>query len=80
MGLDLDEILTRDEPVQPHGTVIDQNQLERGQLAQLIADLRQRMLKEIRENQPEKSIASRLSSGSPGEIRTLVSGSRARHV
>jgi hypothetical protein len=29
------------------------------------------MLKEIREDQPEKSIKSCLSSGSPGEIRTF---------
>ena len=40
----------------------------------------QQMLKEIREIQNEKSINSCLSDGSPGEIRTLVSGSRARHA
>ncbi|MGB9135551.1 MAG: tyrosine-type recombinase/integrase, partial [Candidatus Bathyarchaeia archaeon] len=33
-----------------------------------------------RESQLEKSIKSYLSSGSPGEIRTLVSGSRAQEV
>jgi hypothetical protein len=40
----------------------------------------QQMLKEIREIQNEKGINSCLSDGSPGEIRTLVSGSRARHA
>jgi hypothetical protein len=40
----------------------------------------QQMPKEIRGSQNEKSINSCLSYGSPGEIRTLVSGSRARHA
>jgi hypothetical protein len=39
---------------QPHRTVIEQNQPEQEQLAQLTAALRQQMLKEIRENQPQK--------------------------
>jgi len=72
-GLNPDEILTRDAMTQPHRTVIDQNQLEQGQLAQLTTALRQQMLKEIRENQPQKSTNCCLSSGSPGEIRTLGS-------
>jgi len=71
-GLNPDEILTRDAMTQPHRTVIDQNQLEQGQLAQLTTALRQQMLKEIRENQPQKSTNCCLSSGSPGEIRTPV--------
>jgi len=36
-------------------------------------------LKEIRENQTKKSMNSCLSVGSPGEIRTPVDGSKARH-
>ncbi len=64
----------------PHKTIIDKSQVENGQLAQLTAALRQQMLKEIRENQSQESINSHLGFGSPGEIRTLVSGSRGRHV
>ena len=47
---------------------------------QLTTALKQQMLKEILENQPEKSMKSCLSSGSPGEIRTLVGESKARCV
>ena len=79
-GLNPEEILTRDALVQPHRTVIDQGQLENHQLSQLTTALRQQMLKEIRENQPQKSMNSHLEFGSPGEIRTLVSGSKARYA
>ena len=79
-GLNPEEILTRDALVQPHRTVMDHGQLENHQLSQLTTALRQQMLKEIRENQPQKSMNSCLGNGSPGEIRTLVSGSRGRHV
>jgi len=43
---------------------MDNSQLENHQLAQLTTALRQQMLKEIRESQPEKSIKSCLGSGS----------------
>jgi hypothetical protein len=46
----------------------------------LVRALKQQMLKEIRETQPEKSMNSRLGSSSPGEIRTLVGGSKARYA
>jgi hypothetical protein len=59
---------------------MDHSQLEQSQLSQPTLALRQQMLKEIRENQPEKSTKSCPGNGSPGEIRTLVSGSRGRHV
>ncbi len=39
-----------------------------------------KMLKELRENQPENSTSSRLGKNSPGEIRTLVGGSKARYA
>ena len=51
---------------------MDQSQIEQLQLAQLTAALKQQMIREIRENQPEKSMNSRLGCGSPGEIRTLA--------
>jgi len=79
-GLNPDEILTREAMTQPHRTVIDQSRLENHQLAQLTTALRQQMLKEIRENKDEKSMNCCLSSGSPGEIRTLVGGSKARYA
>ena len=79
-GLNPEEILTRDALTQPHRTIIDHSQLENSQLAQLTNALRQQMLKEIRENQPKKSINSHLGNGSPGEIRTLVGGSKARYA
>jgi len=79
-GLNPEEILTRDAMTQPHRTVIDNGQLENHQLSQLTTALRQQMLKEIRENQPQKSINSHLGFGSPGEIRTPVGESKARCV
>jgi hypothetical protein len=47
-------------------TVIDRDQLENHQLAQLTTALRQQMLKEIRENHPDKSMNSHLGQSSPG--------------
>jgi len=79
-GLNPEEILTKKALTEPHRTVIDQSQLEQGQLQQLTTALKQQMLKEIRENQSQKSINSHLESGSPGEIRTPVDGSKARHA
>ena len=79
-GLNPDQILTREALSQPHRTVIDQTQLEQAQLSQLTTALKQQMLKEILENQTEKSMNSRLGKSSPGEIRTLVSGSKARNA
>jgi hypothetical protein len=70
-GLNPEEILTRNALTEPHRTVVDHSQLENSQLAQLATALRQQMLKEIREDQPEKSTKSCLGNGSPGEIRTL---------
>lgn len=66
-GLNPEEILTRDALVQPHRTAIDHGQLENHQLSQLTTALRQQMLKEIRENQPQKSMNCCLSNGSPGD-------------
>ena len=79
-GLNPEEILARDAMREPHRTVIDRSELENHQLNQLTSALRQQMLKEIRENQPEKSMNSRLGSSSPGEIRTLVKGSRGPYA
>jgi len=79
-GLNPEEILTREALTQPHRTLIGQTQLEQSQLHQLTTALKQQMLKEIRENENQKSINSCLSGGSPGEIRTLVSGSKARYA
>ena len=79
-GLNPEEILTRQALTEPHRTVIDRNQLETSQLHQLSVALKQQMLKEIRESQGEKSMNSCLSNGSPGEIRTLVGGSKALYA
>ncbi len=79
-GLNPEEILTRNALTSPNTTVTDQNQQQNEQLSQLTTALRQQMLKEIRENQAEKSINSRLGGNSPGEIRTLVDGSKARYA
>jgi len=79
-GLNPEEILTKEALTKPHRTVIDKTQIEQTQISQLTTALKQQMLKEIRENQSKKSINSCLSVGSPGEIRTLVNGSRARHA
>jgi hypothetical protein len=53
-GLNPEEILTRDALARPNYTVIDNSQLENQQLTQLTIALRQQMLKEIRENDPQK--------------------------
>jgi len=74
-GLNPEEILTKDALTRPNRTIIDNSQLENQQLVQLTTALKQQMLKEIRENQPQNSINSRLDIGSPGEIRTL-----AKHI
>jgi len=79
-GLNPEEILTKKALTEPHRTVIDRSQLEQSQLQQLTTALKQQMLKEIRENQSQKSINSHLEHGSPGEIRTLVRGSRGLHA
>jgi hypothetical protein len=79
-GLNPEEILTRDALNIPNITIIDQTQLQKYQLSQLTSALREQMLKEIRENQTEKSMNSRLGKSSPGEIRTLVGGSKARYA
>jgi hypothetical protein len=79
-GLNPEEILTKDALTKPNRTIIDNSQLENQQLAQLTTALRQQMLKDLRENQPKNSINSRLDNGSPGEIRTLVGGSKARYA
>jgi len=71
-GLNPEEILTRDALTRPNRTVIDNSQLENHQLAQLTTALRQQMLKEIRENNPQKSIKSGLGCGSPGYVTYLV--------
>jgi hypothetical protein len=62
----------RDKVARANMTLIDQSQLQNHQLSQLTAALRQQMLKEIRENQTEKSMNSRLGESSLGEIRTLA--------
>jgi hypothetical protein len=79
-GLNPEEILTRDALTRPNITIIDQTQLQNHQLSQLTSALREQMLKEIRETQTEKSMNSRLGKSSPGEIRTLVGGSKARYA
>jgi hypothetical protein len=79
-GLKPEEILTRDALQQPHRTVIDRSQMEDNQLAQLTRALRQEMLKEIRENSPQSSIHAGNGKSSPGEIRTLVNGSKGHYA
>jgi hypothetical protein len=79
-GLNPDEVLTREALTQPHRTVIDQNQLEQTQLTQLATALRHQMLKDFQQNQTQNRINSCPGSGSPGEIRTLVGGSKAHYA
>ena len=54
--LNPEEILTRDALNRSNTIIIGQNDLENHQLSQLTSALRQQLLKEFRENQPEKSI------------------------
>ena len=75
-GLNPEEILTREALTQPHRTIIDRSQHEQVQLNQLTSALKEQMLKEIH----GKSMNCYLGNGSPGEIRTLVGGSKARYA
>ncbi len=79
-GLNPEEILTRDALTRSNVTTIGQEHLENHQISQLTTALRQQMMKEIHKNQTENSINSRLGKSSPGEIRTLVGGSKARYA
>ena len=79
-GLNPEEILTRDALREPHRTVIDRSTLENHQLNQLTSALKQQILKEIQENNPKNSIKSSSGLSSPGEIRTLVNGSKGHYA
>ncbi len=79
-GLNPDQVMSREGLAQSNITIIDRAQLEQNQLAQLTAVLKQQMIKEIYESQGPKSMNSRLGNGSPGEIRTLVKGSRGPYA
>jgi hypothetical protein len=79
-GLNPEEILTRDALTRPNMTIINQNQTENHQLTQLTTALREQMIKEIRETQPKNNTNQNLAQSSPGEIRTLVEGSRGPYA
>jgi len=55
-GMNPEEILTRQALTEPHRTVIDRNHMEQSQIQQLSIALKQQLLKEIRENQNEKTV------------------------
>ena len=79
-GLNPDQVMSREALAQSNTTIIDRAQQEQTQLNQLTAVLKQQMIKEICESQGQKSMNSRLGLSSPGEIRTLVGGSKARYA
>ena len=79
-GLNPEEILTRDAMREPHRTIIDRSEIENHQLNQLTSALKQQMIKEIHENQKENSKNSSYATSSPGEIRTLVNGSKGHYA
>ena len=79
-GLNPEEILTRDALTRPNMTIINQSQIENHQLTQLTTALREQMIKEIRETQPKNNTHQNLAQSSPGEIRTLVEGSRGPYA
>lgn len=55
-GLNPEEILTKQALTEPHRTVIDRSQIEQNQIHQLSIALKQQLLKELRENQNEKTV------------------------
>ena len=79
-GLNPEQVMSREALAQSNTTVIDRAQLEQSQLAQLTSVLKQQMIKEIYESQGPKSMNLRLGQSSPGEIRTLVKGSRGPYA
>jgi len=79
-GLNPEEILTRDALTRPNMTIINQSQTENHQLNQLTTALREQMIKEIRETQPRNNTNQHLGQSSPGEIRTLVNGSKGHYA
>jgi hypothetical protein len=59
-GLNPKEILTRDAMREPNRTIIDRSEIENHQLNQLTSELKQQILKEIQQNQPEKKYELKL--------------------
>ena len=79
-GLTPEEILTRDAMREPHRTLIDREETENRQLNQLTSALKQQMIKEISGKKTENSTNQSYVKSSPGEIRTLVGGSKALYA
>jgi site-specific recombinase XerD len=79
-GLNPEEILTHDAMRSPNRTIIDHSDIENHQLNQLTSALKQQMLKEIQENTSRNRMNPSSGQSSPGEIRTLVRGSRGPYA
>jgi hypothetical protein len=82
-GLNPEEILTKEALSMSNGTVIMAGKAtSEDQMDTLLYALKQNPKKIYSKNlsQHAKQYNSQCGNGSPGEIRTLVSGSRGRHV
>ena len=79
-GMSPEEILTKKALAEPHRTFISQQEQEQTAIQELRYVLKRAIIKELQSANPKNGINSRLEDGSPGEIRTPVSGSRARHA
>ena len=79
-GMNPDQILTKKALAEPHRTFINPWEREQIQIRELSYVLKKAIVKELQKANPKNGINSHLENGSPGEIRTLVSGSRARHA
>gem|GEM_PF-3057517 len=75
-----DEILTKKALAESHRTFISPPEREQIQIQELSYVLKKAIMKELLEAHHKNGINSCLADGSPGEIRTLVSGSRAHHA
>jgi hypothetical protein len=78
--MDPGQILTKKALAESHRTFISPREREKIEIQELSYVLKKAIMKELLKVHRKNGINSHLVDGSPGEIRTLVSGSRARNA
>ena len=80
MGMDPDQILAKKALAQPHRIFISSPDKEQIEIQKLRYVLKESIIRELQSADPKNGINSHLADGSPGEIRTLVRGSKALYA
>ena len=78
--MDPDQILAKKALAQPHRIFISSPDKEQIEIQKLRYVLKESIMKEMQSADPKNGINSHLENGSPGEIRTLVRGSKALYA